>query len=271
MPFNSGPAPQSGALLKSTPWQISRRVIGALLLRELLTRYGRNNIGFLWLFVEPTVFIIVLTVAWSTYRGGAGGLPIVAFALTGYPSLLLWRSTASRCIGSVNSNKPLLFHKQVTITDIFVARILLELIAISATMIALTAVFYSIGWLLLPEDSLEVIGGWLLLCWFSAGLGLTVGGLSEKTQVVSKVWHPIQYLLMMVSGVAFMVDALPTHSQNLILWVPMINGVEIVREGWFGSQVQAHFDLGYLIAVNILLTLTGLSLVRQIAFDSSEE
>jgi ABC-type polysaccharide/polyol phosphate export permease len=271
MPSNSGSSATSGALLKSSPWQINRRVIGALLLRELLTRYGRNNIGFLWLFVEPTVFIIVLTVAWSTYRGGGGGLPIVAFALTGYPSLLLWRSTASRCIGSVNSNKPLLFHKQVTITDIFLARIFLELIAISATMVALTAVFYAIGWLLLPEDALEVIAGWLLLCWFSAGLGLTVGGLSEKTQIVSKVWHPIQYLLMMVSGVAFMVDALPEHSQQLILWVPMMNAVEIIREGWFGSQVQAHYDLEYLITFNVILTLVGLTLVRQIAFDSSEE
>jgi ABC-2 type transport system permease protein/capsular polysaccharide transport system permease protein len=271
MPSNSAPAPETGALLKRSPWEISRRVLGALLLRELLTRYGRNNIGFLWLFVEPTVFIIVLTVAWSTYRSGGGGLPIVAFALTGYPSLLLWRSTASRCIGSINSNKPLLFHKQVTITDIFIARIALEIMAISATMIALTAVFYAIGWLLLPEDSLEVIAGWFLLCWFAAGLGLTVGGLSEKTQVVSKVWHPIQYLLMMVSGVAFMVDALPTHTQNLILWVPMINGVEIVREGWFGSQVRAHYDLEYLIGVNIFLTLLGLSLVRSVAFDSREE
>ena len=27
---------------------IQKRVIGALLMREIITRYGRNNIGFLW-------------------------------------------------------------------------------------------------------------------------------------------------------------------------------------------------------------------------------
>ena len=29
------------------------RVIGALILRELHTRYGRENIGYLWMIGEP--------------------------------------------------------------------------------------------------------------------------------------------------------------------------------------------------------------------------
>ena len=29
------------------------RVTHALILRELLTRYGRHNGGFLWIFLEP--------------------------------------------------------------------------------------------------------------------------------------------------------------------------------------------------------------------------
>ena len=39
-------------------WTIQLRVIWALLLRESLTRYGRHNIGFLWLFVEPMLFTL---------------------------------------------------------------------------------------------------------------------------------------------------------------------------------------------------------------------
>ena len=27
---------------------IQKNVIGALIMREIITRYGRNNIGFLW-------------------------------------------------------------------------------------------------------------------------------------------------------------------------------------------------------------------------------
>jgi len=261
-----------GALLHASAWSIHRRVIGALLVRELLTRYGRNNIGFLWLFVEPAVFVLIITVVWSATRTVHGSnLPIVAFAVTGYTSLLLWRNTAARCIGAVKSNTALLFHRQVTIMDIFTARILLELIAITTVLVGLTLAICAFGWLELPEDVLQVVAGWLLLAWFAAGLGLTIGGLSEKAEVVGRFWHPFSYILMTLSGVAFIVDALPPRAREGALWVPMLNAVEYIREGWFGSAMRAHYDLGYLTAFNIGLTLLGLTLVRQLGFDSSDE
>jgi hypothetical protein len=38
--------------------QTQLRVLYALLARELLTRYGRHNIGFVWLFAEPMLFTL---------------------------------------------------------------------------------------------------------------------------------------------------------------------------------------------------------------------
>ena len=40
-----------GSFLKGL--SIQRRVLGALLLRELHSRYGRENVGYLWLIGEP--------------------------------------------------------------------------------------------------------------------------------------------------------------------------------------------------------------------------
>ena len=59
--------------------------------------------------------------------------------------------------------------------------------------------------------------------------------------------------------------------RDAALWVPMINAVEYIREGWFGSAMRAHYDLAYLTAFNVGLTRVGLTLVRQIGFDSSDE
>jgi ABC-type polysaccharide/polyol phosphate export permease len=42
------------------------RVIGALLMREILTRYGRHNIGFMWLFVEPMMFTLGVLALWTS-------------------------------------------------------------------------------------------------------------------------------------------------------------------------------------------------------------
>jgi ABC-2 type transport system permease protein/capsular polysaccharide transport system permease protein len=183
----------------------------------------------------------------------------------------MWRNTAGRSIGAIKSNKSLLFHRQVTIMDIFTARILLEIVAISTALVGLSLAFYAIGWLELPEDPLQVVGGWLLLAWFAAALGLTIGGLAEKAEVIGRFWHPVSYILMTVSGVAYIADALPPGMRAVALKVPMLNAVEYMREGWFGSVMQAHYDLGYLVSFNTVLTLAGLSLVRQIGFDSSDE
>src|SRR6188768_1400084 len=84
---------------------IERRVIGALLMREILTRYGRHNIGFLWLFVEPMLFTLGVTALWTATKALHGSnLPIVAFAITGYSSVLLWRNMPHRCIGAISPN-----------------------------------------------------------------------------------------------------------------------------------------------------------------------
>src|SRR3712207_6210789 len=109
----SNQAPGTGALLRNSPLTVMRRVIGALLLRELLTRYGRNNIGFLWLFVEPMLFVGLMVAVRVTLRsaGFALNFPVVAFALTGWTSLLLWRSMPNRCIGAHKANLPLLHHQ----------------------------------------------------------------------------------------------------------------------------------------------------------------
>ena len=150
------------------------------------------------------------------------------------------------------------------ILDIFAARILLEITSITAVLMMLTIALWALDLTVLPEDVLQVIGGWALLAWLAAALGMTVGGLAEKADVVARFWPPLSYILMAVSGVAFTVNALPPAAQEVILWVPMINAVEYLREGWFGSVMHAHYDIGYLATVNVVLSMVGFSLVRQI-------
>jgi ABC-2 type transport system permease protein/capsular polysaccharide transport system permease protein len=71
----------------------------------------------------------------------------------------------------------------------------------------------------------------------------------------------MSYLAFPLSGAAFTVDALPPEAQHYILFVPMVNGVELVREGYFGSQVHAHYDLPYLIGACVALSLLALAQV----------
>lgn len=246
-------------------FQIQKRVIWSLIIRETLTRYGRNNIGFLWLFVEPIIFIAVITAIWTATRSiHNSSIPIIAFALTGYSSMLLWRTLPGRCIGAIESNKTLLHHRFVKVLDIFLARILLEQGAVTTSFVLLGLAMYLVGWMDLPEDVLKVCGGWLMLIWFGAGLALTIGALSDRWEVIAKFWTPFSIILFPLSGAAFTVEALPPKAREVILYLPMIHGVEYIRDGFFGSQFTAYYDMFYLMIWNLCLSLFGLSQVRRI-------
>ncbi len=247
-------------------WQIQRRVVWALVLREMLTRYGRHNIGFLWLFVEPMVFTLGVTFLWTATKSVHGSdLPIVAFAVTGYSSVLLWRNMPGRTISALAPNLALLYHRNVRPIDIYWARLLLEVAGATMSFVFLSVFFIFIDWLKPPEDVLQVAAGWFMLAWFGASLALFLGALSETSETVEKLWGPMSYFTFPLSGAAFLVDALPKVAQDYILLLPMVHGVEYLREGFFGSQIVAHYDLGYMAMINTVLTLFGFAKMAKVS------
>jgi capsular polysaccharide transport system permease protein len=243
--------------------QIQVRVIGALLMREIITRYGRDNLGFLWVFVEPMLFTLGVTALWTAaglHHGSS--LPIVAFAVTGYSSILLWRNMPNRCAMAIPPNLGLLYHRNVRVIDLFITRIVLEMAGASVSFTVLASIFTAMDWMDAPVNILWVLYGWFLIAWFGAALALIIGALTSYSETVERLWHPTAYLLFPLSGAAFMVDWLPRKFQDIILWLPMVNGVEFLRNGYFGTVVRTHFDIPYTVSACLVMTLLGLVLVR---------
>ena len=240
-------------------FRIQRRVIGALLMREILDRWGRHNIGFLWMFAEPMIFTLGVMTLWA-FAGISHSTSIsaVGFAITGYSAVLLWRNMPSRLIKAVQANHTLMHHRNIKVIDIFFTRLLLEAAGATLSFIILTLLFSYFGLLKLPSDPFIVVIGWLLLAWFGFGLALTVGSLSERSEIVHTLWHPFCYLLFPLSGAAFTVAALPEKFQNAVLFFPMVHGVEMIREGFFGSSFHAHYSIPYMVGWCLVLTFIGL-------------
>ncbi|ASL48446.1 Polysialic acid transport protein KpsM [Burkholderia sp. AD24] len=242
--------------------RIQLRVVGALLMREILTRYGRHNIGFLWVFFEPMVFTLGITALWTASKSVHGSnLPITAFAVTGYSSVLVWRNCANRCSLAIMPNQSLLYHRNVRVIDLFLSRIILEVTGASLSFLFLTVFFVTLGMMAPPANISLMIFGWLFLCIFGTGIGLTIGALSERSEVVERIWHTIAYLMFPLSGAVFMVNWLPEGVQKLALLLPMVHGVEMLRSGYFGSLVKPHYDIEYMIFTDLTLLFCGLFLV----------
>jgi ABC-type polysaccharide/polyol phosphate export permease len=245
--------------------RIQLRVLHALMLREMLTRYGRHNVGFLWLFIEPMMFTLAVVGLWTaTGMHKGSGISIVAFGITGYSTIMLWRNMPNRAIGAIAPNASLLTHRPVQMFDVFAARILLEAVGATVSFVVLATAAWMLGLMPGPEDVFTALAGWLLLAWFSFSVSLWIGAASERASIVYKIWSPISYIFIPLSGAVFLVESLPPAAQEVVLLMPVVHCVEMIRDGYFGSMFKAHYDIAYVLVCNTVLTLFALAQVRDI-------
>ena len=244
----------------ATQW----RVVGALLIREIYTRFGREGLGFGWILLEPLIFAIPVLLVWSVVRNPYDhGVPLVPFLWSGYLPLLLFRHVGARMLLFVRVNAGLLYHRQVTIFDIFLARCLLEIASNLAAVVASFALFYSIGWVDLPRDLPMFYLGYLYMIWWAAAIGLIMGGLSERTEWAEKIWQPFSYLYIFFSGFFIMAAWLPEEIRRWALLQPYFQAYELIRGGMFGNAVKTYGDPAYTSLVLAVLTFIGLLLMRE--------
>lgn len=236
------------------------------MMREIITRFGRDNLGVLWLVAEPMIFTLGVATLWSTAGlSHSSSIPIVAFAVTGYSSVLMWRNAASHSSMAVESNKALLYHRSVLVIDVVLTRIALEIAGATSSFLVLSLVFVYVGLMPPPVNLLLVLEGWLMLAWFGASLALLIGAGTAFTPVIERLWMPAAYLMFPLSGAAFMVDWLPTRLQAFVQYLPVVHGIELLREGYFGNVVRTHHDIGYMAECCLVMTLIGLYVMHEAA------
>jgi capsular polysaccharide transport system permease protein len=246
-------------------WSIQYRVINALILREVITRYGRNNIGFLWLFVEPIFYTLAITMIWSSSGVSRDiNIPITAIAVTGFSCLNVWRNCSSRLLNAIQANHSLMYHRNVRVLDIYLARLTLEILGVTASFIVLTITFSYLGWMKMPVDIITVLEGWFLMCWFAISIGLVIGAISEFTEVIGRIWPMVAILSLPFSGAAYMLDWMPIQTHDILLWIPMLHCTEMIRHGFFGHIIKTYEDPSYVITCNLILTFIGLILLKRV-------
>ncbi|AIL32285.1 ABC transporter permease [Basilea psittacipulmonis] len=242
---------------------IQWRVLKALLIREIITRYGRKNIGFMWLFVEPLIMTSLIAVLWGSLRAHQiSSLNIIAFMITGYPLMMMWRNASSRAIGSISANISLLYHRNVRVLDTIIARMILEIAGATIAQLAIMSFFIVIGLIEYPQDMFYMLMAWGLMSGFAIGLGLIITAIAQYFEAFGKIWGTLSFLMMPLSGAFFFLNSLPSQAQEYLLWVPMIHGTEMFRKGYFGDSVITLENPWYLVSADLILVFIGLILVK---------
>jgi len=246
-------------------WRIQRRVIGALMIRELTTRFGRENIGFLWVMVEPLLFAVLVGLIWRFMKDPEEhGVGIIAFIATGYIPLTFFRNAVTRSVRIFAANGSLMYHRQIKVLDFVLVRCLIEGIGAMMAFVVIAIALIALGEFPIPYDLGEVVAGWLLYWLFTLSLCLILAPLSEVSEVYEKLLPVTTYIMIPFSGAFTMQSWLTPAAGAFLYYSPFVHGMELIREGIFGPVIEARWDPTVPLAASMVLGLVGLALCRNI-------
>lgn len=240
-----------------------RRIIWALLMRELSTRYGRNDLGFLWVVLEPMVFAVSVSIMWSAIRTPLeNGIPIVPFIVTGYLPLILIRQTVNYSVAAVKVNSSLLYHRQLTPLHLFVGRFLIEFLGVSLCFVIIVLIFNLLGLMDAPKNIGRVMAAWFGLTYMAFGMTLIMGALAELFEFVERIVQIVTYIYIPFSGSFLMAATVSPQFRKVLLFLPFIHWSEMLRSGYFGEFIVTFYDAGYALVWATGFVLVGLFLVQ---------
>src|SRR5206468_11222635 len=126
-----------------------------------------------------------------------------------------------RAVRAIRHNTGLLFHRNVRVFDILLARTLLEVIGILTAFFIAYVPLSLLGFVPLLRDPLVLIGAYLLHGWFSFSVGLIISGLSELSEAVEQFVPPLLYITLPFTGAFTMAAWLPQRWRGMLLWSPL--------------------------------------------------
>lgn len=246
-------------------WRIQRRVVGALMIRELITRFGRENIGFLWIMVEPLLFAVLVGYVWRFMKGPEEhGISIVAFVVSGYIPLVMFRSGVMRAVKVFTVNGSLMYHRQVTVLDLVLVRIVIEVIGHLMAFAFIGTVLIAMGEFPVPYDLSYFFLGWIIYSLFTFAICLILAPLSELSDVLEKFMPVTVYLMIPFSGTFSMNSWLAPHVRDIMLYSPPVSAMELMRYGIFGPRVIPYYDVFYSFEFIAVCMFIGLVLCRKV-------
>lgn len=245
----------------SSLWR-NRRLIKALVTREVVGRYRGSMLGILWSFFNPVFMLLVYTFVFSVVfkaRWSGGSDSKTEFALVLFAGLIVF-NLFSECI---NRAPTLILNNVNYVKKVVFPLEILPFVAMGSALFhfAISLVVWLIAYIFLfgvPHvSSLAlplVIAPLLLLTmgltWMLAALGVYLRDISQLTGTATTV-------LMFLSPIFYPLSALPEKYRPLLLLNPLGPTIEQTREVLFWGNLPSALVVGACFAVFALAAWLG--------------
>ncbi len=223
------------------------RVIHALILRETMSRYGVQKIGFLWALLEPVLMVTLIVGFMSMARTDSpSGMPLVPFMITGFIPFFMFRNTMNQLKSAISSSRSLLGYPQVTTFDVIIARVLLEAGVMLLVFAVVLTMAHLLGYQFRIENPLGVLVVCLALMALGSGLGFVLAAVIPIIPSVGQVTGLVLGRpLFMASGLFFTASSVPDPYRTWLLYNPIFHLLELLRSYFFYEFESAYANWTY--------------------------
>lgn len=218
----------------SGPLAAQGRVILAIMLRDIRTRFFGHGLGFLLAIAWPLAHILILLGIYAAAgRAAPFGDSGALFFATGLAPFMAFSYMSRFVMFSVVMNRPLLAFPAVKITDLLFARGLLEALGACCMVIVLATILALAGVDVTPRDPVEAAYAFGTALLLGLGYGVANGLVAVAVPTWMTGYALVIILMYIFSGVLFVPDALPEQLRVILAVNPAVHLVEWMRSAYY--------------------------------------
>jgi capsular polysaccharide transport system permease protein len=240
-----------------------RRIIFALILRQIQARSSESRLGYVWEILQPTLIIVGLSMLMDARRGVPPvGTSYPMFLATGYLPFKAFMFISNDMRKSLGRDSKVLDLPAIHNLDSVIATLVLRVLTTLVIVVSIIALINAIGFPAIPDDPLRclVVFGWLAV--FAFGFGLVVAVLTEMMPTYKHIHSILSFKLLFISGVFFLPETMPPELRYYLAYNPLLHVVSWFRSAFIPGFESQLLDRGYLITWACVSLVLGLLLVR---------
>lgn len=242
-----------------------RNVMGAVMLRDMRSRFFNHGLGFLVVSLWPLAhMLILLTIYNFAGRTAPFGESTAVFFATGLVPTLLFMYVSRFMALSLIQNRSMLSFPHIRMLDIIFARAALEAIAAFVTLLLLFAFLLISGQDPFPSDPTEAVFAYLATLLLAVGIGIVVSVVAMFAPFFVTIYTLFTIVIYMLSGALFVVSNLPDQIAQYLALNPVLHGVEWMKGAYYESYSDKWLNKTYIVGWGISSLFIGLTVERML-------
>ena len=237
-----------------------KRIIGALMLRDMKTRFGRSHVGYFIAILWPLLHMLgIMGVQYFAGRVTPIGTDLTIFSATGVLPYILCIYPARMMMMGIVSNQPLLLFSIVKTTDMIAARVVLETLTACVVLFVFMAILYTAGVDIQPLDSAEAVFAVLA----SILLGISMGCVNAVFFALFRMGWMVVFILITISlyassGAFILSSNIPERIRDVLWFNPLFQCVEWLRSAYYDGYGHSSLSRTYVIGFSVVCLALGL-------------